>query len=257
MLKRNRMTSTFRGLAPALAVLLALLMAAAPCAAQTPSAFEVRLEILRNGKALGESVFTFTSDAEKWRMDSETHGTHGLARFIRFTEASFSEGEWLDGAPRPLRFERKVKAVISRDWSADFDWQEGVVRTEFPDGEATLELQPGVLDETATGLRIRTGLSQGEDDWHLQVVDEDEIENEHFGVRAVERIQTALGCMEAYRVDKIRDPDNPRYTRTWYASEHDFVPVRMQHGKKDGDLLESRLLEIKVDGKAIAAGPDC
>lgn len=253
MRKRRHMTSlgTCTGLA------LALLLAAAPCAAQALSAFEVRFEILRNGKALGESVFTFTSGADTWRMDSHTQGTHGLARFIGFDEASFTEGEWLDGIARPLRFERKVRAIISRNWTADFDWEAGVVRTEYPDGESTLELQPGVVDETATGLRIRAGLSRGEDDWRLLVVDEEKIENAHFGVRAVERIQTDLGCMEAYRVDKIRDPDNPRYTRTWYAAEHDFVPVRMQHGKKDGDLLESRILEIKVNGETIPVGPDC
>ena len=39
-------------------LILALALSAAPCAAQTPASFEARLELLRNGKVMGESVFT-------------------------------------------------------------------------------------------------------------------------------------------------------------------------------------------------------
>ena len=103
----------------------------------------------------------------------------------------------------------------------------------YPDGESSLELQPGVVEEAGIGLRIRAGLARGEDNWHLLVVDEDEIEEQHFALREVERIQTSLGCLEAYRVEKVRDPSSKRYTRTWYAAEHDFGAPRF-------DLLFSR-----------------
>jgi hypothetical protein len=125
------------------------------------------------------------------------------------------------------------------------------------DGESMLELQPGVIDENAIGLSIRTGLLRGEDDWRLRVVDEDEIEEEHFAVREVERIQTALGCFEAYRVDKIRDPSSKRYTRTWYAKDLEFVPIRVEHGKQGDEHVESRLIEMNLDGRSVTKGPDC
>lgn len=236
---------------------LILLLTAVPCAAQALSSFEARLEVLRNGKVMGETVFTFTAAEGKWRMETQTRGTRGLARLIGLDEASFSEGDWQDGNARPLRFERTVKAIKTIRWSADFDWAEGVVRTVHPDGESSLELQPGVIDETAIGLRVRAGLAQGEDDWHLLVVDEDEIEQQHFSVRAVERVQTALGCLDAHRVEKIRDPSSKRYTRTWYADDYDFVPVRIEHGKRGDDHMESRIIEITVDGKKVDRVPDC
>lgn len=244
-----------RSIAACLALIL--LLSAAPCAAQTPPAFEARLELLRNGKEMGESVFTFQTSDGQWRMESQVRGTRGLARFIGLTESSVSEGDWIDGAARPLHFERSVKAVKTFEWSAEFDWQEGIVRTVYPDGESSLELQPGVVDETGIGLRIRAGLARGEDDWRLLVVDEDEIEEQHFALREVERIQTSLGCLEAYRVEKVRDPSSKRYTRTWYAAEHDFVPVRIEHGKKEGDHMESRIIGITVGGRTVERGPDC
>ena len=236
---------------------LIFLLSAAPCAAQAPSDFEARLEVLRNGKEMGESVFTFESSDGRWRMASQIRGTRGLARFIGLEESSVSEGDWLDGAARPLRFERSVDAIKTFEWTADFNWQEGVVRSTYPDGESLLELRPGVVDEAGIGLRVRAGLARGEDDWHLLVVDEDEIEEQHFAVRAIERIQTSLGCLEAYRVEKIRDPTSKRYTRTWYAAEHDFVPVRIEHGKQGDDHMESRIIEITVGGRKVEAGPDC
>ena len=238
-------------------LLLALLAWAAPCPAQTPSDFEARLEVLRNGKEMGEMVVTYTSADGTWRLESRTRGTRGLAKFIGLEEASATEGDWLDGNARPLRFERTIDAIKTFRWSADFDWEKGVVRSVHRDGESMLELQPGVIDENAIGLRIRTGLLRGENDWHLLAVDEDEIEQEHFTVQKVERIQTALGCLEAHRVDKIRDPSSKRYTRTWYARDLDFVPVRVEHGKKGDEHVESRLVGMTLEGRDVTKGPDC
>lgn len=239
------------------ALATAWVLSAAPGAAQAPAAFEARLELLRNGKIMGESAFTLTSADGRWRMESNTRGTKGLARFIGLEEASFSEGDWAEGRARPLRFERKVDAIKTLQWSAEFDWEAAIVRSVHPDGESSLELQPGVVDENTLGLRIRAGLARGEDDWRFLVLDEDEIEKQHFAVRAVERIQTALGCFEAHRVDKIRDPASKRYTRTWYAAGWDFVPIRIEHGKHGGDHMESRIVEMTVDGRKVTAGPDC
>lgn len=247
-----------RGRRPSvIALILALQAWSATGAAEPPTDFEARLEVVRNGKEMGEMVVAFTSGDARWRLESRTHGTRGLAKFIGLEETSVTEGEWFDGTVRTLHFERTVDAIKTFRWSTDFDWQAGVVRSIHRDGESVLELQPGVIDENAIGLRIRTGLIRGESDWHLLVVDEDEIEQQHFALKEVERIETALGCFEGYRVEKVRDPSSTRYTRTWYAAELDFAPVRIEHGKQGDDHMESRLLGITVDGREVTKGPDC
>lgn len=248
-----------KGTIPTLAAVLALLipLCSAASAEPRPAEYLARLDLLRNDKAIGETRFQFTSDAKRWRMESQSRGTRGLASFIGLDEFSYSEGDWHDGQPRPLRFERTVKAIVTKRWSADFDWSSGRVLSKHPDGESALALEPGAIDQTAVGLVIQRGLARGENEWHLRVLDEDEIEDQHFRVEASERLQTALGCIEAVRVDKIRDPASTRYTHTWYARNHGYVPVRAQHGKQDSDRYESRILELVVDGVAVSAGPDC
>jgi hypothetical protein len=237
--------------------LLAALLLPAVGTAGDPLEFKVTMEMLRNGKTVGETVFSFTAGDEQWVMQSQTRGTRGLAKFIGLEEQSFSRGDWAGDVPRPAYFERNVKAVKKMRWEAQFDWAGGQVRSIYPDGESTLAIEAGVVDESTLGMLIRAGLGQGQDEWFPQVLDEDEIEQNHFRARPAERIQTALGCMTAYAVEKIRREGSTRYTRTYHARDHEFVPVLIEHGKTDGDHLESRVKTLEIDGKTIPRGPDC
>jgi len=219
--------------------------------------FETRLELYRNDKLHGEMVFKLTTTDDRWIMESSTEGTKGLASWLGLKESSVGEGDWYEGEARPLRYERNVRVIKKMHWSADFDWDSGVVHTVYPDGESTLPLTPGMVDESAIGLRIRAGLQNGEDEWFLDLVDEEKIEKAHFRTRSVEQLQTALGCMKVHVVEKVRGEGNPRYTRTYYAADHEFAPVLLEHGKYDGDHIEGRVVSLTVDGQAVTAGPDC
>ena len=229
----------------------------APGMAAKPAEFSVTMDMLRNGKLMAETTFTFSSQGDQWVMQSETTGVKGLAKFIGLKENSVSRGDWQGDEPRPLSFERNVKAVKKMKWTAEFDWAHSEIRSIYPDGESTLPLEPGVVDESTLGMVIRLGLEQGEDEWLLQVLDEDEIEQQHYKSRPAERIQSALGCVTAYAVEKIRREGSTRYTRTYHAQDHAFVPVLIEHGKKDGDHLESRLKKLEIGGKTVTPGPDC
>jgi hypothetical protein len=244
--------TTFRN---ALAGLLLLL--SAPAWAQEAAPFEARLDLLRNDKLAGEMTFELESDADSWTMSSETRGVKGLARLLGLHEQSVGHGDWVDAAPRPLRYERTVDVVRTLRWSAAFDWSRNVVHTVYPDGESTLELPPGAVDEAALGLVIRQGLARGASEWRLPLVDEDEIENAHFRTRSVEKLQTALGCVTAHVVEKVRREGSRRYTRTYYSAEHRFAPVRMEHGKQGGDRIEARIVSLTLADDPVRPGPDC
>lgn len=226
-------------------------------AGQPPGHLSARLDLVRNGKLVGEMSFRIRSDGGRWRMESSSRGTRGLARFIGLDESSFSEGDWHGDEPRPVRFERELSAIKSYRWSATFDWEAGTVHSVHPDGEDDLPLEPGVVDQTAVGLVIQWGLVRGETEWALRVLDEDEIEDELFRVIAQERVQTGLGCLDAVRVDKIRAANSKRYTRTWYARDYDYAPVRIEHGKQGGDHFESQLLELVLEDQSVPRHPDC
>ncbi|WP_191621209.1 DUF3108 domain-containing protein [Marinihelvus fidelis] len=223
-----------------------------------PADFEATFELVRNDKLAGESTATFNGAGAHWSLSSKSEGTRGLARFLGLEEHTVSEGTWLDGAPRPDRYDQSVKvAVKTVETRARFDWDAGTVVSTHKDGEDTLPLTAGTLDPGTIALRIRTGLIAGEREWTLDVVDEDKIESQRFVAHAPERLDTALGCIETVRVDRDRGPESTRYTRTWYATAHGFAPVRATHGKKDGDHIETRITQLKVAGQSVAAGAAC
>jgi len=242
---------------PRLLAWLAVLLIPSLAIAERPTDFEARLELSRNDKVMGELTFTFTSANGQWTMASATTGTRGLAKFLGLRENSTGEGDWDGSVPRPLHYERNVRAIKKMHWSADFDWDNGMVHTVYPKGESTLALEPGVLDESAIGLLVRAGLARGEDEWRFRLVDEDEIEDAHFRTRSVEAVQTPLGCMNVHIVEKVRGEGNTRYTRTFYADDHDFVPVLMQHGQEGGNHIEGRVISLSINGETVEPGPDC
>lgn len=232
-----------------------LLVSLTAIGAEPPPSFEADYEFYRNDKLIGESTISLSVDDTQWAMRSDTEGTKGVARFLGVKEWSLSEGGWLDGAPRPGTFEQEVKVAFKTiATSADFDWEAGQVVSIHKDGETILQTVPGLLDPVSVGLRVRAGLSGGEQEWRLPMVDEDEIEVQHFRVAETASLDTALGCLETHRVDKIRGPQSKRYTQTWYADDLGFVPVYIAHGKTDGDHLESRIVSLTLDGEPVDTG---
>jgi hypothetical protein len=225
---------------------------------EPPVPFDARFEFLRNGKLVGESRFVFSVDGAQWRMTTDTRGTRGLARFLGLEESSESTGLWEDGAPVPQRFFQSVEVSFKTiETLAEFDWEAGKVRSVHDDGEDLLDLEPGVLDPVSVGLAVRAGLASGKTEWRLPLVDEDEIEEQQFRMAEEASIDTDLGCLATRRVDRIRGPESTRYTQTWYARDHAWVPVRVAHGKTDGDRMESRIVSLTVDGQEVAGGAPC
>lgn len=231
---------------------------APPTDTTPPRPFEAKMAFLRNGKPIGEAQFAFTVTGDEWTLRSSMRGTRGVAKFLGVEESSESHGRWIDGAPQPLNFRQTVEVAIKTiETRADFDWQAGTVLSVHEDGETTLPATPGLLDPVSVGLAVRAGLGQGEREWRLPMVDEDEIEVQHFRAVSDEALETGLGCLETVRVDKIRAPGSTRYTRTWYARDLAWVPVHVAHGKTDGDQMETRLVALSVAGETVSAGPAC
>lgn len=243
----------------------ALLVVALGCAGiagaqdpRIPEDFEATYEFYRNGKLAGEASFSLQTTNGQWVMRSSSRGTKGLARMAGLREQSTSRGRWHDGKPRPDAFEQNIKYRFGGDYNrADFDWSNGQVKSVHEDGETLLDLEPGTLDAVSTGLAIRTGLLQGEQEWFFPVVDKDRIDRDHFKARAPEQLDFGQGCFEVSTVEKIRRPESTRYTRTHHARELDFVPVFVEHGKQDGDHMETRIVSLKLDGQPVSAKKGC
>lgn len=258
-----------RGAAALAAVLAAVLAAllAAPLAAQAEQGYALqphaaRYAIYRNGKLTGKAEVALERHGERWIIRSDGSGTHGLARILAARDNEDVAGRLIDGRFRPDRYRRHTRvAGIDDRWTVDFDWDQRRVSIAH-DGGAPLLLDMGspgmddALDPLSLKLEMRQRLSGPAPELQFQMVEEDEIDEQSFRILASEWLETSLGCLATVPVEKIRH-SGKRYTRAWHAPELNFIEVRLEHGKTDGNHLEMRITELTLDGVEFAPRPAC
>lgn len=219
--------------------------------------YSARYAVYRNGKLQARAEFLLQKQGETWVMKSESIGTHGMARLVKFRDYEFAEGQFEGGQFRPLRYVHELKWLgPNQDSAAEFDWENNSV-TVTDNGETkTLELVEGAVDPMSLQLELRRQLARAEPRLEFMLVEEDDLELQRFRMLRPERLETSLGCLHTQPVEKVRE-GSTRFTRFWHASKFDYIPVRMEHGKKDGDQMELRIIELVLDGVAVEPQPGC
>jgi hypothetical protein len=220
--------------------------------------YNARYSLYRNGKLAGKANFVLKQEGDLWTMSTEGNGTHGLARVLRARDREYVEGRFEDGRFLPLRFEHKVSvAGIGSQWSALFDWPADTVTISMDKKQYQLDLQGQALDGLSLKLELQRRLRAGEDNMNFMLVDEDEIRQQQFRILPKVMLETSLGCLETIPVERIRSAESTRYTRAWHAPALNYLTVRLEHGKTDGDQMEMRIAELELANQAFKPGMGC
>ena len=224
-----------------------------------PQPYSATYQLLRNGdvgaridaslEALGDGRF---------RYQLMSSNTRGMARIVGFKSREVSEFSWAAGRIQPLEYSSNVKMAFSRDaYTLDFNWAEQQVIYDGDKGRETLTLNAAVLDPLSAQQVLAHSMTQPGAAVDLPLIDENEIRTRRFEAGQLELRQTALGCLELLRVERIRKPDSKRSNWVWLAPELSGLPVIIGRDKTDGDLYEMQLVSWSGDpGDAIRAGCD-
>jgi hypothetical protein len=156
-----------------------------------------------------------------------------------------------------LRYVHELKWIgPNQNSSAEFDWDNNVVVVSDKGEQVTLDLVEGAVDPMSLQLELRRLLAEPGQELEFMLVEDDEIELQRFRALPEELLETSLGCLETIPVEKIRR-NSKRFTRFWHATELAQIPVRMEHGKTDGDHMELRINELVIDGVVVTPQPGC
>ena len=246
----------------ALAILLAWPLAAQARQGYALEPHSARYAIYRNGKLTGKVEVALERHGVRWLIRSEGSGTHGLARILAARDNEEVAGRLIEGRFRPDRYLRHTRvAGIDDRWTVDFDWDQRRVSIVHDRGDPLLldMGSPGMddaLDPLSLKLEMRQRRSGPAPQLQFQMVEEDEIDEQSFRILDSEWLETSLGCLSTVPVEKIRH-SGTRYTRAWHAPELNFIEVRMEHGKTDGNHLEMRITELTLDGVEFTPHPAC
>jgi len=219
--------------------------------------WQARYEVYRNGKLTGQLDIAFEQQGERWNMKSEGIGLRGMARFLRAKESEFAEGVFAAGRFRPVSYTHQRRVATNDDlWTVKFDWQSGTVDIAEGSHVRKLEVDPDTVDPLTLKLEVQRGLRDKTPAMSFREVDDGKIKDMVYRVQEPETIDTPLGCLKTIPVERIK-LGGTRFSRSWHASDMDFILVRLEHGKSNGDDIELRITELRFGQKQISPGPAC
>ncbi|MCQ4241692.1 DUF3108 domain-containing protein [Stutzerimonas stutzeri] len=185
-------------------------------------------------------------DDSVWRLDFEAS-----MLVASFNERSTFTLEGETFLPQSYRLKRsglgKGKTI-----KHNFDWDAKQVIGEDRGDEVKLPLNRGLLDKSTYQIALQHAVAAGEKSMSYQVVDGDEIETYDFRVLGEEQVSTKAGKVDAIKVERVRDPtQSKRQTILWFATDWDYLLVRLHQIEKDGKEYQIMLEDGIVGGKAV------
>lgn len=229
----------------ALALGLGLAINAAPAAADVLSPFEAQYKVQRGSLGLGTTVFSLSRDGDCYRYSGEARPNALVALFVGDVtdESRFCVD---NGRVVPRRFEH-VESGDDED-SHTLTFKNGEVTYKNQAGQArTFEIPPDALEVFVIHVAVRLWMAGADEPAQLEnrtvtVVDEDEIKTYELAVREGGQIETPAGAWQTLIVERVDDPK--RQLRFWVAPELDWLPVKVEHQKRDDPVIRMILSRL-------------
>jgi len=210
------------------------------------SSFEAHYEVSSSGLAIGESVMTLADEGNgRYRMHSEIRPTGLAALLIAEQLNERVSGEVKDGLIRPASYEQQRTGVKeSQTTQLTFDWQDETVNAQSNGEQATLPLEPRVVDPLSLHLLVMGDLQQGRTPSQYTIVDETELKTYQVNVEGEETLKTPLGALRTVRVSRSR-PDSSRVTTLWFAPDLKYLVVQIAQKNEGRETLRMLIQEVK------------
>jgi len=222
-----------------LAAFAALVLWGVQVLAAPPQRVTLDYEMLRNGSVLGDVVETLEHDGSKYSIKSELKGRGILA--LLPTLRRTSRGRITPRGLRPEEFRDQRGPTWAA--SAKFDWDARSLTQERKGKSETLKMPANAQDplSLAYGFAFAPPAAK---EFEVTRADGRGLTPFHFKVVGTERLETRLGEMLTLHVEKVRDGPDDKTTDIWFASERDFLPVRVLVVDSDGTRADQILTRI-------------
>jgi Protein of unknown function (DUF3108) len=217
----------------------AVILAAAPAAAQTPPAAEAAIApFSAHYQADWKSISVGTSDLEL-KPDTEpghyvytwTITARGIFRLYR---AEVTQKSWLSINAGHVRPEKYRAEDGSSNVNLDFDWEGRRARGVSETKPVDLALKDGTQDVMSIQVEVMLDLKNGNLPKTFQIVDKDELKEFTYSEEGSAKLRTDLGELDTVIVSSQRTGNN-RILRMWFAPSLGFVPVQAER-TRDGKL---------------------
>jgi hypothetical protein len=215
-------------------------------ASPSPPPFRAQYEVYGSGFAIGTAVISLTTTGPNaYQMRSEVR-PNGLAAVLVSGQIDENvTGEIRDGVVQPLRYERRVQTPKKKQTvQLDFDWKTRQLQARDNDQQATLALTPGVVDPLSLNLQVMLDLQKGQVSAEYTLADETELKAYQIKNEGEETLETPLGKLRTTRISQSK-PGKTRITTFWFATDFQYVPVRVLQQKDGKEVLRMSIRTVE------------
>ncbi len=140
----------------------------------------------------------------------------------------------------------------NREGAYAFDWARMQAEGHDRGAPVRLPLKAGLLDRSTCQYALQLDVASGKTNMSYQVVVGSRVETVAFQVVGQERVQTAVGMIDAIKVERVRGSASvTRQTTLWLAKDWDCLLVRLRQVEKDGREYLITLKEGSVAGRPV------
>ncbi|MGC2028958.1 MAG: DUF3108 domain-containing protein [Steroidobacteraceae bacterium] len=227
----------------------AVVLAAAPVAAQTPAAAEAAIApFSAHYVADWKSINVGTSDLEL-KADTEpghyvytwTITARGIFRLYR---AEVTQKSWLSINAGHVRPEKYRAEDGSSNVNLDFDWEGRRARGVSETKPVDLALSDGTQDVMSIQVEVMLDLKNHNLPKTFQIIDKDELKEFTYSEEGPARLRTDLGELDTVIVSSQRTGNN-RILRMWFAPSLGFVPVQAERTRDRKLEFAMRIKSLK------------
>jgi hypothetical protein len=199
--------------------------------------FEVIYEVGNNLINAGTAQLLLEENNGLWTysLETEPRGILRLAGKGHIQEISTMRFATIDDAVvlQPQTYLYRQDDERRRAVDASFNWTESTVTHVYRGEEKTDTFAKPIIDRLSATLLIMNILREEFEKTTLQVFDTGEIKQVEFIYDGQETLKTPLGQIETIRVINRNAEGGSRATTTWFAPSLDYVPVKIEHRKRN------------------------
>lgn len=224
-------------------LLLTVLVGVSPlsfASSEPESAPLLPLEVSYNASM--EKGITLSGDARR-RLQQRDDGTWVYRTDVNSFIADIDESlvfRWENERVVPLRYRYSLSGFLikDREQAIDFDWENRVATGHYRGDKFSLPLEDGALDPMGYQLQLRRDIKAGQREMTYRVIDKGDYDTDRFAVIDEETLTDDGEGKATLKAEKVRDSDSKRKTLMWFATDQDYLLVRLLQVEPDGSEYE-------------------
>jgi hypothetical protein len=214
-----------------------------------PAGFTAVYSINRGELTIGERNLSLARQADgRFVYESRTRTTGLLSLFKDDRLMERSRYRLADQSIQPEHYiYRHSGSDKNRNVDLRFDWEQHRVTNVIGGDAWQMAIPANTQDKLGYMIALMRDLHHQRESLEYPVADGGKLKTYRFRVVGKESLDTPLGKLRTVKLLRLRDNPEKRRTYLWCAEQYDYLPVRIEHHKKD-TIYTMSITELHREG---------